>query len=306
VELTDERCPLRYGTTQVRLPVPGSTVETITSFEQGLVVEERRIHSNPDDALGAVASATDWLVYIHGCCNSFEDSVKRAALVAMQQRRIAGVALFAWPSGDTLLSYVADRKKANSEVSEDLSDAVGELGGRISAPDVLAHSLGVRAFVRAFGSRPTSVPIMPGNSPSFDRVVLAAGDELHRSFAENYPGHRSAASTSLYAYDPDGALEWARRLARSADEAAPRVGEAGADLVDLDPMIADVIDTSDAVGRCGRSDNDCFHSYFVMNDPVAQDLTLATGGEAASGVSRNLQIVPAANGRQHQHFALPR
>jgi esterase/lipase superfamily enzyme len=167
----------------------------------------------PADVQPILASENDILVFVHGCANTFDDAVKRAAYNQkwLSQANIAGAAAafdviaYTWPARsydflnpfDDYNGYRHDQTVAQGSVAGFamfLSEFVAlrpqllaTPGGRRRRINLLCHSMG--NFMLGWAIDPMFVQDVPGPGVVFDQIVLAAADELRDTFGPPL-GHR--------------------------------------------------------------------------------------------------------------------
>jgi esterase/lipase superfamily enzyme len=129
--------------------------------DQGRYADAELLYKRAEAGTGLSAIARDRLsraarfpgqafVFVHGYNNSFEDAVRRAAMIAFDLDFDGAILLFAWPSHSKLAAYRIDRKRARVA-----SPFLVELLTKIAAelPDVkihvLAHSTGAEIALSA-------------------------------------------------------------------------------------------------------------------------------------------------------------
>lgn len=145
------------------------------------------------------------LVYIHGYNVTFEQAVIRAAQIGFDLKVDGITALFSWPSRGTVSGYAAD--EASIEISESFLREFLEklaLQSNIDEVDVIAHSMGNRAFLRAVQSL---APALRQAGKKFGQIILAAPDvdaDLFKQLAAIYPS--ISTRTTLYSSSKDLAV----------------------------------------------------------------------------------------------------
>ena len=142
-------------------------------------------------------------VYIHGFKTSFNESAIRAAQIGFDLKVEGLTALFSWPSEGELLKYNADEATIQASepyLKEYLLKLVNETGAE--RVDVLAHSMGNRAFLRVIADLENS-----NESIKFGQIILAAPDvdaDTFMQIAAVYPSMSDR--TTLYSSSKDAAL----------------------------------------------------------------------------------------------------
>ena len=146
------------------------------------------------------------LIYIHGYNVSFEDAVIRAAQLGTDLKVEGVTAVYSWPSKGSLVGYPAD--EATSEGSEQFLKEFLNLVALESGAeevDVIAHSMGNRAFLRAIE---TLAPAMNNAGKKFGQIFLAAPDvdaDTFKRLATLYPS--ISKRTTMYVSSKDLALK---------------------------------------------------------------------------------------------------
>lgn len=203
------------------------------------------------------------MVFIHGFKNSFDNAARRAALLAYDLDVDGAPIVYSWPSGNTLLSYVADAKAVNdrtnlAEFERFLEDILARSGAE--KIQVIAHSMGNQFFSNAF-TQMIENREAKGETPRplFDQLLFAAPDVDRTTFAK-FVGRIGnwANRKTLYASTSDLALEISQRI-----NSFPRAGDANP------PLIVDGLDTIDATFA---STGGLGHTYFAsgaLNDVQA-------------------------------------
>jgi esterase/lipase superfamily enzyme len=145
------------------------------------------------------------LIYIHGYNVTFEEAVIRAAQIGYDLKVEGITAVYSWPSKGSLLGYAAD--EATVESSEEFAKEFLELVALQSGAeevDVIAHSMGNRALLRAVGAL---APAMKSAGKKFGQIFLAAPDvdiDTFKQLANIYPS--ISTRTTLYVSSGDLAL----------------------------------------------------------------------------------------------------
>jgi len=201
------------------------------------------------------SSTKQVLVFIHGYNVTFADAARRTAQLAYDLGQDVPV-LYTWPSAGKVTAYPADEATAEWTVPhltsflERVSAVTG--GQRIN---VIAHSMGNRALVRALVELGTAHPEV-----KLANLILTAPDIDRDTFMNLVPRFdRLAAHSTVYVSDRDEALIASRRF-----HEAPRAGQSGAELV-----LSDAFDTVDATAV----ETDFLgHSYYGDSRTVLSDL----------------------------------
>ena len=212
---------LHYGYAYVSVPKShklgsvGSSwiVRTVTLTDDRLKIEgirtldEAQFISELQSSLKTRSSGhRKALIYIHGYNVTFEEAVTRAAQIGFDLKVEGVTALYSWPSRGSPFGYAAD--EATVESSEDfLKEFLLQVALKSGADevDVIAHSMGNRAFLRAVESL---APAMKSAGKKFGQIFLAAPDvdvDTFKRLAKIYPS--ISARTTLYVSSKDFALK---------------------------------------------------------------------------------------------------
>lgn len=219
---TDERDGvLHYGRACVHVPVSHKFGSVGSWWVKRMVTgndDRLRIESiNPlvkDKFIGSLqflfnvigSGSRKALIYIHGYNASFEEAVVRAAQIGYDLKVEGITAVYSWPSKGSLLGYAAD--EATVESSEQFAKEFLELVALQSGAeevDVIAHSMGNRAFLRAVMAL---APAMKRAGKKFGQIFLAAPDvdvDTFNQLAHVYPS--ISTRTTLYVSSGDLALK---------------------------------------------------------------------------------------------------
>jgi esterase/lipase superfamily enzyme len=145
------------------------------------------------------------LVYIHGYNVTFREAIVRAAQIGFDLKVEGITALYSWPSKGTLLGYAADEATVESS-DHFLTEFLARIALESNAEevDVIAHSMGNRALLRAVRSL---APAMKSAGKKFGQIILAAPDvdvDVFTQFASIYPTFSSR--TTMYVSSKDLAV----------------------------------------------------------------------------------------------------
>lgn len=261
---------VHYGRAKVFVPIthePGTQASPlwrriVTGFDERLVlrsVEALSVEASASDIRSAIDAsgrpAADAFVYVHGYNTSFRDAALRAGQLGFDLRVRGITALFSWPSYNSEDQYGTDGERCEESaiVFADFLERLSQ-NPKIRRVDVVAHSMGNRALLRAVNevSKRTGI--------SFGQIILAAPDvspPLFRQLAVEYP--RLASRTTLYVSHKDVVLRYLSKWKNDSE----RVGY-------YPPLtLVDRIDTID-ISECG--DSIVGHSDFAESPEVISDM----------------------------------
>ena len=212
---------LHYGYAYVNIPKShkfgsiGSSwiVRTVTSTDDRLKIEGIRTLDHAQFISELQSSLYERksghrkaLIYIHGYNVTFDKAVVQAAQIGYDLKVEGVTALFSWPSKGSLLGYAADEATVESSegfLKEFLMRVALESGAE--EVDVIAHSMGNRAFLRAVESL---APALRNAGKKFGQIFLAAPDvdvDTFKRLASIYPS--ISTRTTLYVSSKDLALK---------------------------------------------------------------------------------------------------
>jgi esterase/lipase superfamily enzyme len=177
------------------------------------------------------------LVFIHGYNSDFENSIFRAAQLAVDLNIDGAVFMYSWPSKGSLFGYVADSAQVIRPMVRGLQEFLDIIVQKTGAEQVhvVAHSMGNRYLLDALELMAREVPA-DARKPVFQQMVFAAPDVDADDFTDRikelgWMGHRM----TLYASSKDRALYLSSIINggyRRAGDAATPVIVAGLDTVD--------------------------------------------------------------------------
>lgn len=148
------------------------------------------------------------LLYIHGYNSNFDDAVIQAAQMGYDLKVEGVTAVYSWPSKGSLSPWGYEADGATIESSEDF---LGEfatklvLESKAEEVDIVAHSMGNRALLRAVNTLATA---MGKARKKLGQIILAAPDvdaDVFSRLATIYPTVSSR--TTLYTSTKDWALQ---------------------------------------------------------------------------------------------------
>ena len=177
------------------------------------------------------------LVFIHGYNSDFENSMFRAAQLAVDLDIDGAVFMYSWPSKGSLFGYVADSAQVIRPMVRSLQEFLNIIVQKTGAEriHVVAHSMGNRYLLDALELMAHEVPA-DRRRPMFQQMVFAAPDVDADDFTDRvkelgWMAHRM----TLYASSKDRALYLSSIVnggyRRAGDAAAP-ITVAGLDTVD--------------------------------------------------------------------------
>lgn len=146
------------------------------------------------------------LIYIHGYNVTFEEAVIRAAQIGVDLKVEGITAVYSWPSKGSLLGYAADEATVESceHFAKEFLELVALQSGAEEV-DVIAHSMGNRALLRAVGAL---APAMKRAGKKFGQIFLAAPDVDVDTFSQLASIYTSISTrTTLYVSSGDLALK---------------------------------------------------------------------------------------------------
>ena len=233
------------------------------------------------DSLAAKNAGTrKALVYIHGYNVTFDEAIIRAAQIGFDLKVEGITAVYSWPSQGAFLGYSADEATVESS-AEHVKEFLARIALETDAEEVnvIAHSMGNRAFLRAVTSL---APVMRKAGKKFGQIILAAPDvdvELFKQLASVYPN--ISTRTTMYVSSKDLAIKTSELLHRYY-----RVG--------LYPPITTIpgIDTI----QVSKVDLTLLgHSYFANTEAVLRDMFELIRGNPAPKNRNRLFPHPSAS-----------
>ena len=258
----------------------------IASLEQ---VDEEKFVTLARTARERDGSNDEALLFIHGYKVGFEDSIRRAAQIAVDLE-FAGLAIaYSWPSVNSLFGYSADANVSESSMFR-LAEFIGLLRSKLGLKrlNIVAHSMGNRVLARALNQHVLAGP--PESVATLNQVVFAAPDidpKTFGGFAKVFAG--SCERCTLYASAHDMALtasKWIYRGKR-AGAAAEAVVEYGVDAIDASKV----------------DDSMLGHSYFSNKRVLLQDLSDLLISGHGPGERYGLTPIPVGTHRYWQFDA---
>lgn len=207
-------------------------------------------------------------VFVHGYNTSFEDAVRRTAMIAFDLDFDGATFLFTWPSHAKLADYRADRIRARV-AAPFLVELLNRLGAEL--PDVkvhvIAHSTGGEIALSAL----TALADQARNQrrPRLGELILAHADVDPARLGRAMPSMKTL-GMGVTSYS--SAIDWAMRLSRAIRLLTrSRVGAA--------PVHIHGVDAIDITGLSGGP-LALNHTVFVDNPMVFGDMNrLMAAGE---------------------------
>lgn len=195
-------------------------------------------------------------VYVHGYNNSFDEALRRTAMIAYDLDFDGLAAVFAWPSKSSTLGYFADRQRADASAPA-LTEMLHHLAAAL--PDVtihlVAHSTGADILLSALeqlskANRP---------KPLLGEVIIAHADIGLDRFAETLPSVRKL-GLQITSYTGGG--DWAVWASNTIRGQSGRVGNT--------PVSLPGVDSIEVSGLGVRLDFN--HNIFVRHPIVFADM----------------------------------
>jgi hypothetical protein len=184
------------------------------------IVEPRHTYNNPGEFWRDICQALDrrggrpadrqTLVHLHGFNTTFDGAIKNTAKLARDLTVPRVHVCFSWPSkAGGLLSYPTDEgriRKSEQVVERFLEQLRAETGDHAS--NVIAHSMGNRALIRALKEFALPVAYAGHARMDFNQVILAAPDVPVDAFRHQVSYfHWVVTRTTLYISGRDRALK---------------------------------------------------------------------------------------------------
>jgi esterase/lipase superfamily enzyme len=223
------------------------------------------------------------LLFVHGYKNSFDDALFRTAQIAYDVHFKGAVALFSWPSNNSVMDYPADY--SNAEWSKpDFEAALKSIIKATNSSEIyiIAHSMGNQVVTNGLVELTRDDPSIHGR---VRELILAAPDidaaTFKRSIAPALAG--AAQRTTLYASSHDLALAASRKL-----QGYVRAGDTSNGVLVIPP-----IQTVDA----SRANADLLgHSYVANSPSILRDIA-AVINQHLSPAERKLSAHQSGTGR---------
>lgn len=247
--------------------------------DQGFTLHEVHLLSQADfvkvasqNTLGFSAESP-FLGFIHGYRVSFRDAVETIAQLSVRLRHKLRPVLVTWPSAGELFDYGGDGERA-AQSGPLVSTAIEtlEIAKPARSVNLVAHSMGNRVALNGL----LALAATPGYSGkrNLNELVTVAPDvqcdryrdAITRMQAPSGQDKPLFRRSTLYLYENDYALAWARRYWTFRDpkercRMGSQRGPAAPSLAALEP-----IDWS-----CMKDTVDS-HSYYVQSDYISRDL----------------------------------
>ena len=203
-------------------------------------------------------------IYIHGYNVAFEQSCREAALLQERVGLEGRLLLFSWPADGNAASYLRDVGDIEWSVVP-LRDLLLTLADRFGSQniDLIGHSLGAKGVVDAV----SAYGEVRGRDSMLGRLILIAPDLDSDIFVRDFATFGELASAvTVYVSAQDRALRTSRNVSN-----APRVGEGGVELSELDGI--DVVEVSQRRWKFSSG-----HLYHLEDENVAEDLREVLSG----------------------------
>ncbi|MEQ9023203.1 MAG: alpha/beta hydrolase [Pseudomonadales bacterium] len=213
------------------------------------------------DLNAQIASSLDnsALIFLHGCCTTFEDAARRTAQMSYDLGFPGAPIFFSWPSKGEEIQYTVDGNTiewAKPQVKEFLETVI--VDSMAQNVFIIAHSMGAELL----GSALSEIYIENPNARNWvSEIILAAPDIDRQIFQEQIAPVIGAANApvTLYASSNDRAL----RLSREVNGEF-RAGDASNGIV-----IADGVESIDA----SNADTSLIgHSYYGDTRSILGDI----------------------------------
>jgi esterase/lipase superfamily enzyme len=291
----------RYGTCTVSIPPthePGKIerpeiwrFERVEDVNKHIVITreevlpgEQAFRARLHQAFGQ--SVSEAFLFVHGYNVEFDDAVRRTAQLFRDLKFNGVPILFSWPGQDAWWRYPAaeDAVDASARVLEQF--IVNTLATeKLSAVNVIAHSLGNRVLTRAL----EDLALRRANA-QFNDIVLAAPDVNVVDFDAISKVLRSSSKrATIYSSSRDVALQISKEFHSYArlGEAPPQVLSSQIDTIDTSAIPQD-----DILG----------HSYFGDSSTVLRDIFLLV----MSGLDPAKRFLEPRVHGGYQYWAVPR
>ncbi|MCC7531712.1 MAG: alpha/beta hydrolase, partial [Candidatus Melainabacteria bacterium] len=200
---------LEYGACQIERPRSAPALMSATNFPQfklSMETADRDWQSAPAKRFDRLTlpdflvKVKNWrgpiMVFIHGYDESFDKSLKDAAMIAYQFDSKGDAAVlpiaFSWPSLNNKADYAAD--EANLEWSTaaffEFLDTLKAAKNPASPLDIVAHSMGNRPLIQYCFQRKTE-------TPGFRNIILSGADVDYHMAESRIGGVEAAADRSV-------------------------------------------------------------------------------------------------------------
>lgn len=248
-----------YGRSEAALSF-GSVIQS-TSDHISYDIEALEDGAEPEDVGESV------VLYVHGCCNSFESAYEAALNLKDFGRLKSEVLLFSWPTGSGV-SYYAGDKDMVSPSRRALGAFLRHISkwSKVRNIDIVAHSLGNQVLLEALRDLAVADDADGRDAKSKIRHLIFASPDVERSVFSNGVGalHRMGTTKTLYVSGLDLAL-WASNLVSRYERAGYIWTEK--------PLVLPDLDTVD-VSRSSSRFFSLNHSAFMEELSVLNDLSI--------------------------------
>jgi esterase/lipase superfamily enzyme len=199
------------------------------------------------------------LLFVHGYKNSFDDALYRTAQIAYDVHFKGAIAMFSWPSVNSVAGYPTDYSNAEWSIP-DFELVLKRVIAATHSDEIyiIAHSMGNQVVTRGLIDLAEHDPSVKGR---VRELILAApdidADIFRRSIAPFLAG--AARRTTLYASSRDLALVASRKL-----QGYVRAGDTSSGVIVIPPT--ETIDAS-------RANADLLgHSYVANSRSILRDI----------------------------------
>ena len=289
-----ERASLSFG--KARVAIPKARKTTLTSriplfgYMQDRLLDpdrETRLAQlyplHPEDLKTDLETNGNILIYIHGYNTSFEEAIKRAALLKYYMKYEGPVALFSWPSREEFLSYPVDETNA-IWARYDFARLLKRTSAhpKIKSISIVTHSLGARLLASVFLNDTNPRNTYKGK---LHHLIMAAPD-IDAGLFENeiVPALQKARiPTTIYVSRKDQALQTS-----SSIHGYPRLGDFSRQQIAIDGL--DIIDVTEAISGTRRT-----HTYYLSEAPVVEDMIQVIVDKRTAEQRHNLVPVTVEN-----------
>ena len=208
------------------------------------------------------------LVFVHGFNIGFDDAVFRASQLAYDLQFDGVAAIYSWPSGASVASYLYDRESAQQteRYFADYLETLLAVPG-LERLNIVAHGLGVAPVLQALRE------LKRRNAALAERIgelVLAAPDVDSDAFENMISQIRGAArGITIYAATNDLAMTISRRFAGGQRRAG--------DIGELGPIVVQGADTID-ISAANTAIFSVNHASFGSGASILSDMSMLLRG----------------------------
>ncbi|GEM_PF-4214317 len=261
-------CMLRYGT--IALGTAGPPRE-VGVFQSAL------------DASLAAGNGRDVVVYVHGCCTTFDTAVDETVLIATRIAQNMPVIAYTMPTKANKTLFGVIPVPAHYFYDENIEiwsaphfeaflERLIASGGGQAHVHVIAHSLGTRLVLSALELYQLRHPVGPKR---LGEIVLLAGDLDTATFVEQIPQFTQLADRiTVYRSDQDRAI-----LGSSTVHELTRLGRLKGSTFFGAPLV-------DAIDATEFSCDSTGHFYWKLSSYVTEDIAAVLRGLAPDDSAR--------------------